>query len=129
MQDLNQLKELYPNSWETYVANSGFQMFFSLRDWTTSDYISRMTGMVEIQRESKSFSEEKLNLSISHQGRRFMLPEEVRELSENEMLVWIDRMPGVIRAGRRPYYLPESEYAGRYDLDPYHRRSSERKGQ
>lgn len=120
IQDLNQLKELYPKSWETYVANSGFQIFFAPRDWTTSDYISRMTGTVDIQKESRSFGADDMNLSISDQNRRYKLPEEVRELSENEMLVWIDQVPGVITAGRRPYYLKDSEFAGRWDPDPYH---------
>jgi type IV secretory pathway TraG/TraD family ATPase VirD4 len=95
-------------------------MFFSPRDWTTSDYISRMTGMTGVPQASKSFSQQKMNLSLSTRERRSMLPEDVRELSENEMLVSLDYAPGFFRAGRRPYYVPDSEFAGRWDRDPYH---------
>jgi type IV secretion system protein VirD4 len=120
IQDLNQLKEIYPQSWETFVANSGFQMFFSPRDWTTSDYISRMTGMTDVPQASRSFSPQSMNLSLSTRERRSMLPEEVRGLSENEMLVSLDYAPGFFRAGRRPYYAEDSEFKDRCDIDPYH---------
>jgi type IV secretion system protein VirD4 len=35
-QNLSQLQELYPQGWETFLANSGFRIFFPPRDKTTS---------------------------------------------------------------------------------------------
>jgi type IV secretion system protein VirD4 len=123
IQDLNQLKELIPHGWETYLANSGFQIFFKPRDWTTSDYISKMAGMVEVHSSSQSATDKSVNVSRGAQARRHLLPEEVRDIPENEMLVFVDRMTGIIRAGRRPYY-ESPEFAGRFDKDPYHDQSS-----
>jgi len=119
IQDLNQLKELMPHGWETYLANSGFQIFFKPRDWTTSDYISKMAGMVEVHSGSTSFSDKSANVSMGAQARRHLLPEEVRDIPEDEMLIFADRVTGIIRAGRRPYYK-SPEFAGRFDNDPYH---------
>jgi type IV secretory pathway TraG/TraD family ATPase VirD4 len=46
-------------------------------------------------------------------------PEEVHDLGDDECLIFADGLPGVIRAGRRPYY-ETPEFSGRYDQDPYH---------
>jgi type IV secretory pathway TraG/TraD family ATPase VirD4 len=56
--------------------------------------------------------------SVSQQARRYMLPEELREL-DNECLVFAEGVRGVIRAGRRSYFSTE-EFQGRFDPDPYH---------
>jgi type IV secretory pathway TraG/TraD family ATPase VirD4 len=118
IQNLGQLRELMPQNWETYLSNCGFQVYGRCRDWTTSDYLSRMSGTVETQRPSKSFGKD-VSISVGPQAKRFLLPEETRELSDNEALVFCDGVPGVIRAGRRPYYK-DPKFAGKYDLDPYH---------
>ena len=119
IRDLPELKELYPQSWESWLSNAGFQIFFRPRDWTTSEYISRMAGMTEVHSTSRSFAAQKITLSSGSQGRRYLLPEEVRELPGDESLVFVEGVPGVIRAGRRPYDQ-SPEFAGRYDEDPYH---------
>jgi type IV secretion system protein VirD4 len=124
IQDLTQLKELMPNGWETFLANSGFQLFFKPRDWTTSDYISKMAGMVEVHGPSRTAGDRhNVNVSVGSQARRHLLPEEVRDIPDNEMLIFTDRVSGIIRAGRRPYY-ESPEFAGRFDKDPYHVKKS-----
>src|SRR5580692_7292765 len=82
IQNLGQLRELMPQNWETYLSNSGFQIYGRCRDWTTSDYLSRMSGTVETQSASKSFGRD-VNISLGPQAKRFLLPEETRELSDN----------------------------------------------
>ncbi len=47
-QNLSQLQELYPQGRETFLANSGFRIFFAPRDKTTSDYISDMAGVYSV---------------------------------------------------------------------------------
>jgi type IV secretion system protein VirD4 len=118
LQDLPQLQDLYPKSWESWLANSGFQIYLRPREWTTSEYVSKMAGMVEVHSLSKNFSQRD-SVSRSSQSRRYLLPEQIRELSENEMLIFAAGVPGVIRAGRRPYWeCPEFE--GKFDPDPFH---------
>jgi type IV secretory pathway TraG/TraD family ATPase VirD4 len=118
IQNLGQLRELMPQNWETYLSNSGFQVYGRCRDWTTSEYLSRMSGSVQVHSASKSFGRD-VSVSTGAQSKRFLLPEETRELSDNEALVFCDGVPGVIRAGRRPYYN-DPLFKGKYDEDPYH---------
>jgi type IV secretion system protein VirD4 len=121
-QNLSQLKELWPQGFETFLANSGFQVYFAPRDKTTSDYVSDMCGMTEVRNISKSMSEGpqgklSINLSYAQHGRNYLLPQETRALGGDEALIFGEGIPGVIRAGRRPYFL-SPEFKG-YDPDPY----------
>jgi type IV secretion system protein VirD4 len=130
-QNLSQLQELYPQGWETFLANAGFRIFFAPRDKTTSDYVSDMAGVSGVRGISKSISIRpdgglSVGVGYSEQQRRCFLPHETRNnLGQDEALVLGD-FPGTggfIRAGRRPYYLPDehgrNEWAGCYDPDPY----------
>jgi hypothetical protein len=56
---------------------------------------------------------------MGSQGKPYLRPETIRELADDECLIWCDGVPGVIRAGRRPYY-ESPEFAGMWDGDPYH---------
>lgn len=89
-----------------------------------------MCGDMEVRGISKSMSEKPdgnlaVNLSYAQQGRRYLLPHEVRELPGDGMLVFAEGIRGVIRAGRRPYYR-SPEFRGMYDPDPYHNGNSHR---
>jgi type IV secretion system protein VirD4 len=121
LQDLNQLKGLYGESFQTFLANAGCRIFFSPQDKFTSDYLSDLAGETEVHVASKSMSEEKKGpgTNVGPQRRRYLLPQEVRELPGDEMLVFGSGIPGVLRAGRRAYYL-SPEFKGMYDPDPYH---------
>lgn len=44
VQDFSQLKAVYPNSWETFVANSGFVQLLGASDETTLSYFSKRLG-------------------------------------------------------------------------------------
>jgi type IV secretion system protein VirD4 len=119
---LSQIKELWPQGFETFLANSGFQVYFAPRDRTTADYVSDMCGVTEVRNISKSMSEGRgglsVNLSYGQQARKYLLPQEARWIGNDEALILGEGIPGVIRAGRRPYYL-SPEFKGVFDLDPY----------
>jgi type IV secretion system protein VirD4 len=122
-QNLSQLKELWPQGFETFLANSGFQVYFAPRDKTTSDYVSDMAGVNEVRTISKSISERRdggasINLGYAQHGRKYILPQEACALGNDEALIFGEGIPGVIRAGRRPYFL-SPEFKGCYDPDPY----------
>ena len=51
LQDLNQLKRHYKDSWETFIGNAGALMAFGLSDNTTTEYLSKSLGKLEIIRE------------------------------------------------------------------------------
>jgi len=52
VQDLTQIKKLYRESWESFLANSGTSLFFANNDMTTLEWISRRMGETEVIRET-----------------------------------------------------------------------------
>lgn len=57
MQDLSQIKALYPNSWETFLGNAGIVEAFGNTDSTTLEYISKRLGnTLTIQEQPETLS-------------------------------------------------------------------------
>jgi type IV secretion system protein VirD4 len=54
LQDLPQLKRHYPNSWETFLANSSVIQAFGVGDNSTLDYLSKKAGETEIIQTNRS---------------------------------------------------------------------------
>jgi type IV secretion system protein VirD4 len=50
LQDIQQLKALYPNSWQTFLANAGAVQVFGISDHDTTRYVSKALGELEITR-------------------------------------------------------------------------------
>src|ERR1039457_4103091 len=57
LQSLEQLKAVYKDNWETFLANSGLKMFFNLEDNFSRDYVSKLIGETEVVREVRSESD------------------------------------------------------------------------
>ncbi len=54
LQSLEQLKALYKDNWETFLANSGLKVFFNLEDHFSREYVSKLIGETEVIREVHS---------------------------------------------------------------------------
>lgn len=54
VQCLPQLKLIYKDNWETFVANCGTKIFLSNEDHFTRDYVSKLVGETEITRFTTS---------------------------------------------------------------------------
>lgn len=131
LQDLNQLEELYPRRWQTFLANSGAQIFFAPRDQKTADYVSQRCGVTEVHTQSQSTSDVLydsrnrdpqpivVNTNYGQSMRPLLHPHEVVQLSGREMIVFAENLAGPILGGRRSY-LEMSECRGKYRPDPYH---------
>jgi type IV secretion system protein VirD4 len=50
LQDLQQLQALYPDSWQTFLANAGAMQVFGVSDQATMSYISKALGEIELSR-------------------------------------------------------------------------------
>jgi type IV secretory pathway TraG/TraD family ATPase VirD4 len=57
LQSLEQLKAVYKDNWETFLANSGLKIFFNLEDNFSRDYVSKLIGETEVVREVRSNSD------------------------------------------------------------------------
>lgn len=57
LQSLEQLKKVYRDSWETFLANTGIKIFFGINDHFSREYISKMLGETEVYRDVQTSSE------------------------------------------------------------------------
>jgi hypothetical protein len=57
LQSLEQLKGVYNDNWETFLANSGLKVFFNLEENFSRDYVSKLIGETEVVREVRSASD------------------------------------------------------------------------
>jgi type IV secretion system protein VirD4 len=124
LQDLSQLKGMFPNTWETFIQNCGVTTWFGARDQTTREYVSKLSGTCEVLSRSRSVSidprtgDPNVNDSATQFGRPLLLPHEVGQLAPDEMIVFVEGVRcGPIRA-KRKFYFRCSECQG-YRNNPY----------
>ena len=71
LQSLEQLKAVYKDNWETFLANSGLKVFFNLEDNFSREYVSKLIGETEVMREVRSESDSASESeSLSHSTAR-----------------------------------------------------------
>ncbi len=130
LQDLNQLKSLYSERWETFIANAGVVMGFAPNDLTTAEWMSKRAGQrtVTVTTSSDTVTANANNGSTSiSQGthvisRPLFLPQELIGFEAGTGLLWLAGMSDAVafygrpyfnvktwqeRAAPNPYYLPE----------------------
>ena len=141
LQDLSQLKGLYPDTWQTFLSNAAVRMFFGPRDEQTADYISRQSGKTVQRVVSTSISHQdeaeqrehwqkagnarpympraaNVNVSFGSAARALLEPGECRAIDDDEALMWVEPVKSVIRARRGPYW-DEPEFRGKFSENPY----------
>jgi type IV secretion system protein VirD4 len=124
-QDVSQIQAQFKTSWQTMVQNSGAAVYFGIRDYATAEFVSKQCGITEVLSRSHTVSidprtgEPHVNDSATQTARPLLHADEVRfGLRQDEMLLFCDRVPGVIRAKRRPYFeCPDLK--GKYRDNPY----------
>jgi type IV secretion system protein VirD4 len=126
LQDLNQLKRDYKDSWETMLANAGMLQFFRPQDNTTAEYVSKRTADIVVGRPKKTISEAlgrpgdlSISTSLDWKDKKYLEPWEVREIGTDEFLLFAAGKNGVHRGARRAYWQTP-EFKGLYAPDPYH---------
>jgi type IV secretion system protein VirD4 len=132
-QDANQIVDATStNSWQTMLANCGVQAFFAPRENFTASYVSDSLGETEVIAKSKTVNyradtdwgnAETVRAEISVQrgqaARRLMLPQEVRRLQRNEMIIFAEDVADPIVAQRRSY-RGTKEFEGQYGPNPFY---------
>jgi type IV secretion system protein VirD4 len=123
VQDFNQLKDLYGNRWETFLANAGIVQAFAINDWTTAEYLSRRLGNTPVDTSRTEFRNGEpvqVHLKEMHP---LMTPEEIMmyfartDPMLREIIIWPDVAPMVLQRVR--YFDEDSAghqwFAGKYD--------------
>src|SRR6202035_2152976 len=111
-QDLNQLKALYKERWESFLANAGVVQDFTPNDLTTADWMSRRAGQATLLAPSSSESrppkgERSESMSWSQFGRPLYLPQELMGFAEGTGLLWLAGMANGVRFFAPPYWKIE----------------------
>ena len=102
-QDLNQLKALYKERWETFIANAGVVFGFAPNDLTTADWMSKRSGQTTVV--AKGFNQNTgtsmggqtsmssgAGASDQQVARPLFLPHELIGFEEGMGLLWLAGM-------------------------------------
>lgn len=120
LQDLNQLKALYRERWQTFLGNAGTVQFFGINDQFTADFVSRILGEQTILVTSETkVNPSRSTFSISEKGRSLMTADEVRRLPAERQIIMMQGQPGLV-ADKLCYYT-DPEFEGLFDDNPLHR--------
>ena len=110
-QDLNQLKAVHPEKWETLLANAGvLQAFATGHDVTTGEFLSKLTGQATRSQMSESSSRNRGgaqplsrndSVSVSQIPMPLMHPQDLRNMDDGYTVFFSDKAKGTVRS-----YLP-----------------------
>jgi type IV secretion system protein VirD4 len=122
LQDLPQLKAVYGDKWESFVANAGLLQFFTPADMTTARYLEQRGGQTTTETLSKQYSawlKLPRGSGTSEQRTALLPPEFTMSLARNEQIVFFAGKHSALPLQRRPYWEIQ-RLNGRWDRDPYH---------
>jgi len=99
LQDLNQLKALYKERWETFVGNAGVVQGFAPNDLTTAEWMSRRSGDTTVaaagynkgdaqSTAGQGSMSQSSGLSYSQARRPLFLPQELMDFPAGSGLLW-----------------------------------------
>ncbi len=109
-QDLAQLKALYKERWESFLANAGVVYGFTPNDLTTADWMSRRAGQTTAlasgSSESRSDHDGRVSetTSWSQVGRPLYYPQELMGFPEGTGLLFLAGMANGVRFFAPPYW-------------------------
>ena len=128
-QDLPQLKGLYKERWETFIANAGVVFGFAPNDLTTAEWMSKRSGQMTVV--AKGYSESRSASSggrssesagsgatDSQVARPQFLPHELFGLDEGMAVCWLAGLDHTTRLFA-PYYEQIVKCRERAQISPY----------
>lgn len=123
-QDLAQLKALYHDRWESFLANAGVVQGFAPNDLTTADWMSRRAGQTTLvaantsENVAASTGQRNEGISWNQVSRALYLPHELMGFTEGTGLFWLAGMANGVRFFAPPYWKIE-QCAERAAPNPY----------
>lgn len=114
LQSLIQLKNIYGDNWETFIANAAIRHFFSINDNFSANYVSSAIGVTTNVQKVGSWM---VGTKYETTARELATPDEVRRYSQRAIFAFLGNTPPSI-LGKYPYYeIPE--LIQRADDNPY----------
>ena len=124
-QDLAQLKALYNERWESFLANAGVVQGFAPNDLTTADWMSRRAGQTTLvaantsETLSPATGQMSEGTSWTQISRALYLPHELMGFAEGTGLFWLAGMANGVRYFAPPYWKIDT-CAERAASNPYY---------
>jgi type IV secretion system protein VirD4 len=121
LQDLNQLKAIYKDRWETFIGNTAALTAFAPQDLFTAEYLSKLCGQKTevVKSGSESLSSGGGGINYTPQGFPLFRPENLMQMPPWQMLVRIRGRAEFPFFARVPGYW-ETPFAKGLDPNPYH---------
>jgi type IV secretion system protein VirD4 len=117
LQDIHQLRATYGKRAGTFLSNAGVLQVFGVNDHDTARLVSDLLGQetVVFQTVARALDPEQSGLSFSqhHTGRPLLTPDEVRNMAEQNQLLFLAARRPIVAAKLR--YYADAEFRGRYD--------------
>jgi type IV secretion system protein VirD4 len=124
-QDLAQLKALYNERWESFLANAGVVQGFAPNDLTTADWMSRRAGQTTLiasntsENVSPATGQRNEGTSWNQISRALYLPHQLMGFAEGTGLLWVAGMANSVRFFAPPYWKIE-QCVKRAETNPYY---------
>lgn len=124
-QDLAQLKALYNERWESFLANAGVVQGFAPNDLTTADWMSRRGGQTTLiaantsENIAQATGQKSEGTSWNQVSRALYLPHELMGFAEGTGIFWLAGMANGVRFFAPPYWKIE-QCAKRAATNPYY---------
>jgi type IV secretion system protein VirD4 len=113
-QNIGQVKALYGQEWQGFIANCGLRQFLGAADLETAEYIHRLVG--ERTTESRSVNANG-KVSTSETRRPLLTVDEILHFDGDKQIAFIGNLkPAVLRKTR---YWQRAALRGRFYRNPY----------
>ncbi|TNC45317.1 type IV secretory system conjugative DNA transfer family protein [Rubellimicrobium rubrum] len=110
LQDMSQLRALYGQRANTFVANAGVLQAFGVNDYETAKWLSQLMGQATVGYETASHRPgDPPSTTLHLTGRDLLTPDEVMQLPTHVQLLRVQGQP-VILAGKLRYYEDREFY-------------------
>jgi len=108
LQDMSQLRDLYGERANTFIANAGVQQVFGVNDFETAKWLSQMIGQETTGFQTDSFKPgDNPSFSNNLTGRDLLTPDEIMQMPPNVQLLRVQGQPSALAQKLRYYADPE----------------------
>jgi type IV secretion system protein VirD4 len=108
LQDMSQLRDLYGDRANTFIANAGVQQVFGVNDFETAKWLSQMIGQETTGFQTDSYKPgDNPSFSNNLTGRDLLTPDEIMQMPPDLQLLCVQGQPSALAQKLRYYADPE----------------------
>ncbi len=118
LQDMSQLRDLYGDRANTFIANAGVQQVFGVNDFETAKWLSQMIGQETTGFQTDSYKPgDNPSFSNNLTGRDLLTPDEIMQMPPDLQLLRVQGQSSALAQKLR--YYADREFAGLFVLQTH----------